>query len=117
MNKTNPNTTEYALEQSLAMYKETVSPSQDMLMEILNQIPEKKKDLAEERRAIRSPYIWVAVTQFVSVFILVLALLPIRGGPASYADDPFYAVDMQVDEFEKGINDDDYRRMLIDYTL
>lgn len=117
MNKTNPDTIEYALEKSLSMYKETVSPSQDMLMEILNQIPEKKKNVAEERRAIRSPYIWVAVTQFVSVFILVIALFPTLGGNPSYADDPFYAVDTQVDEFERGINDDDYRRMLVNYTL
>lgn len=110
--KTNTNTREDAIEMSFAMYKETVSPPREMLMNILDQIPEKEKVNELERRAIRSPYIWIAVTQLVSVFVIAFAVLPTLTEAPSYTSDPFYAIDTQVDQFEQGINNEDYQRLL-----
>ena len=102
------------------MYTETVSPSRDMLVNILNQIPE-KEPTAHDRRAIRSPYIWVAVTQLVSVCVIAIAILPsfITTPQAldSYNNSPFYATDTQVETFEAGINEADYQAILVDYTM
>lgn len=115
-------TKEEGLAKALCMYKETVSPSRDMLVSVLNQIPEIKELSANDRRVIRSPYIWVVFTQFVSVCLIALALYPsFFSGPVpsadSYKDNPFYAIDTQVDAFEAGINEEDYQAMLVDYML
>jgi hypothetical protein len=109
------------LAKALTMYVETVSPSRDMLVNVLNQIPEIKEFKANDRRAIRSPYIWTRVAQFVSVCAIALALYPsFFQSPTpsdTYSDNPFYAIDSQVEEFEAGINEEDYQAMLVDYTL
>ncbi len=109
------------LAKALTMYVETVSPSRDMLVNVLNQIPEKEKLTANDRRAIRSPYIWMRVTQFVSVCLIAIALYPSffqsPTSPDTYTDNPFYAIDSQVEDFEAGINEEDYQAMLVDYTL
>lgn len=98
------------------MYTETVSPSKAMLVNVLNQIPEIKELPTSDRRAIRSPYRWLAVAQLASVFVIALAIYPnIRG--AQHSDNPFYEVDAQVEAFEQRINADDYDRMISDYTL
>ncbi len=103
-------------ERALAMYKETVSPSKDTLVYILNQIPEIKETELQDRRAIRSPYRWLAVVQLASVFLIALAIMPTLEKP-EMAQNPFYAVDQQVDQFEQNINQEDAEMMQNDYTL
>ncbi|MCF7844133.1 hypothetical protein K9M47_04560 [Candidatus Gracilibacteria bacterium] len=106
------------IEKALLMYAENVSPSQENLKAILSHIPEQK--IEKRGRAIRSPYIWVvAVTEFVTIFCIVFAvsisLTSTTGGEAT--QNPFYAIDMQVVEFEVGIEMEDYKNSLKDYTL
>ncbi len=113
MNNNHPHTIE---ERALAMYKETVSPSKDTLVYILNQIPEIKETELQDRRAIRSPYRWLAIAQLASVFLVALAVYPTLSTP-EIAQNPFYAVDQQVETFEQNINNEDYNRVLSDYTL
>ena len=103
-------------ERALAMYKETVSPSKDTLVYILNQIPEIKETELQDRRAIRSPYRWLAYAQLVSVFLIALAVYPTLSTP-EIAQNPFYSVDQQIEEFEQQINQEDAAMMLNDYTL
>jgi len=111
------NTQKYTIEErALAMYKETVSPSKDTLVYILNQIPEIKETELQDRRAIRSPYRWLAITQLASVFLIALAVYPTLHTP-EMAQNPFYAVDQQVEQFEENTNNEDAARMLADYTL
>lgn len=113
MNKTNPSTIE---EKALVMYVETVSPSKDNLVRILNQIPEIKEAELQDRRAIRSPYRWLAIVELASVFLIAIAVYPALKNP-EITQNPFYAVDQQVDAFEQNINAQDEQMMLNDYTL
>ena len=103
-------------ERALAMYKETVSPSKDTLVYILNQIPEIKETELQDRRAIRSPYRWLAFAQLASVFLIALAVYPTLSTP-EIAQNPFYSVDQQVEQFEQQINQEDAAMMASDYTL
>jgi hypothetical protein len=103
-------------ERALAMYKETVSPSKDTLVRVLNQIPEIKETELQDRRAIRSPYRWLAVAQLASVFLIALVVYPTLQTP-EMAHNPFYAVDQQVEQYEQQINQEDEQMMLADYTL
>ncbi len=103
-------------ERALAMYKETVSPSKDTLVYILNQIPEIKETELQDRRAIRSPYRWLAIAQLASVFLIALAVYPTLHTP-EMAQNPFYAVDQQVENFEQNLNREDEQMILADYTL
>lgn len=98
------------------MYTETVSPSKAMLVNVLNQIPEIKELPTSDRRAIRSPYRWLAVAQLASALLVAIAVYPSMTA-SQHSDNPFYEVDAQVEQFEQGINTDDYNRMLSDYTL
>jgi hypothetical protein len=104
------------IEQALLMYKETVSPSDKGLQDLLSQIPEQKKK--EAGRAIRSPYIWVTITQAVTVCCLLLVLYPslIQNSP-SYEKDPFYSVDQQVESFEQELTNEDITHGVNDLTL
>ncbi len=113
MNNTHHTTRE---ERALAMYTETVSPSKDTLVYILNQIPEIKETELQDRRAIRSPYRWLAIMQLASVFLVALAVYPTLTTP-EMAQNPFYAVDQQVEQFEQSINKEDEQMILADYTL
>jgi hypothetical protein len=70
-------------ERALAMYKETVSPSKDTLVYILNQIPEIKETELQDRRAIRSPYRWLVVAQLASVFPHSACSLPDASKPGN----------------------------------
>lgn len=109
------NKTADLVEGALSMYKETVSPSRSSLIKILDQIPEKKKMIKEqEGRAIRSPYIWLAITQAVTVCSLVFALYPSLSEIYVYRDDPFYQVDKQVETFEATITAEDASQMMTD---
>lgn len=108
------------IEKALAMYTETVSPSKDTLVHVLNQIPEIKESKASDRRAIRSPYRWLAVAQLVSVLLVALAVYPNMTKTQVTrveTDNPFYEVDAQVEQFEKNIDAEDYNMMVSDYTL
>ena len=113
MNNTNGKTIE---ERALAMYKETVSPSKDTLVYILNQIPEIKETELQDRRAIRSPYRWLAVAQIASVLLVALAVYPTLTTP-ELAQNPFYAVDREQQRFEQSIDQEDEQMILSDYTL
>lgn len=101
-------------EQALTMYKETVSPSKENLKAIFSHIPEQKK--YNKGRAVRSPYIWIIITQGAMVCLIVFGVYP-AFEQSEYSQNPFYAVDQQVEEFERGIINDDYERNLLDYTL
>lgn len=124
MKNTNDTTTESGIESALAMYRETVSPSRSMLSNILTQIPEKnvEKKIANNIkipynvRAIRSPYIWLAFTQTVTVAVILLALMPTLSERYIYRNDPFYAIDKQVDIYERTLNEEDTEMPLVDYT-
>ena len=97
-------------EQSLSMYKETVSPQEDYLKEILSHIPEKQ--YKKGGRAIRSPYTWFAITQVITLSVVVLLFYPTNMGTV----DEFTEIDNQVDSYEMSLNDSDYQDMVIDYT-
>ncbi len=99
------------IERALTMYTETVSPSQDMLVNILNQIPEKEN--AYEGRVIRSPYIWVAFRKYAYVFLFAIVLLPAY---TTYNSDSFYNTDESVEAFQINLDNEDYRASLNDYN-
>ena len=108
MKEINTNT----IEQALSMYRETVSPQTQCLSDILSQIPERK--IIENRRAVRSPYIWLAVTEFVMLCSIMLAVIPTL---TKILDDPFYQIDKEVQIFETGIQQQDLQDNLVDSTL
>lgn len=113
------------IEQALLMYKETVSPKEEDLQAILSQLPEKKIESVSP--AIRSPYIWIAVTEVMVLCSLLLVILPsyMNTGDVEKTSsfvvtdegDPFYALDTSVDTFESQMNNGDYENSLIDYTI
>ena len=100
------------LEQSLSMYKETVSPGQDHLKEILSQIPEQQTK--ELPRAIRSPYTWVVITQAVTLGMIVLFVYPTLSSLDASSD--YYAIDRQIEAFDIKLDNSDYENMVIDYS-
>lgn len=112
------NNTITALENALTMRKETVSPNRNCFQEILSQIPEKK--IKEDRRAVRSPYTWIAITELVTVFSLFIVILP---SMISLNDDTkmyeleIRRTDSQLNTFETSIDNEDYKNILQDYTL
>ncbi len=103
------------VERALTMYKETVSPSRATLIKILNQIPEKEVS-TRDGRAIRSPYIWLAITQVVTVCSILFVLLPSLTEMYTYGSDPFSSVDRQVESFETQINNEDAAQIVTDYN-
>lgn len=111
--KTNDDETTH-IQEALSMYKETVSPSRDAFINILNQIPEKEK-IEHQRRVIRSPYIWLSVTQYVMLALVILVVSPDILAPYGYGENSFSAIDAQIEVYEEGINDEDARKILINY--
>ena len=107
--------TKGTIEQSLSMYKETVSPSRASLINILNQIPEKEL-IRKDRRAIRSPYIWLGITQVVMMCSLFIVVFPTLQQNIAYWNDPFYLVDKQVQTFESNLNTEDDSDLMMDYN-
>lgn len=103
MKEINQSPIKQGLEGALVMYMETVSPSEDSLTKILSHIPEKKNE--EKGRAIRSPYIWLEITEFVMLCSIMIVAIPTL---TKINSDPFYLVDKQVEVFEKGIQQEDY---------
>ncbi|MBP9782199.1 MAG: hypothetical protein KBC50_00485 [Candidatus Pacebacteria bacterium] len=109
--KTNTPTNE-SIERALAMYMETVSPPRGGLEHILRELPEHVKYSNLPRRAIRSPYIWLGISQLASLCFLVAIMVPgVIRHPADM--DYFQAIDIQVEQFESGINEMDYQSMLV----
>lgn len=116
------------LGKALATYRETVSPSKENLITILSHIPEQKNKQGlshvndvnhhmnkdSEGRAIRSPYMWLEITEFVMLCSLMLTVLPTI---TKSINDPFYSIDKQVEIFEVGIQDQDYNDNLLDLSL
>jgi hypothetical protein len=108
------------IEKALTMYKENVSPSETCFQAILSQIPEQQK--LKEGRAIRSPYRWLAVTQMVTVFAVVMILLPVapqkdQPDSNSLSLNPYYEIDKQIETFESSVVDEDATLALNDTTL
>lgn len=99
-------------EEALRMYKETVSPSEDSLKVLLSKIPEKKVE--QGGRAVRSPYIWVAITEVVMLFSIMFAVLPTL---TKILDDPFYQIDKEVQLFEMEIEKQDLEENILDSSL
>lgn len=96
------------------MYKENVSPSETKLQAILSQIPEQQK--LKEGRAVRSPYRWLAITQVVTLCAIIIAVLPTYFIEQENMN-PYYAIDKQVEEFERSIDEEDYLNNIRDYSL
>ena len=115
MKKTETTTTEQGIEKALTMYMETVSPSKDSLLSILNQIPEKEKQISNDRRAIRSPYIWLAMTEMVALCFIVIAVFPTFQEMYIYRNDPFYSIDKQIESFEAGVNKEESKKNILNY--
>jgi hypothetical protein len=117
MNKTNSQET--TIEKALTMYKENVSPSETYFQAILSQIPEQQK--LKEGRAVRSPYRWLAITQLVTAFAIIIAVLPDyiqNSSDVSISqNNPYLETDKQIESFEKQIDKEDYERSLADFTL
>lgn len=114
MKQTN-NKHNYTVEDALTMYKENVSPSETYLQAILSQIPEQQK--LKEGRAVRSPYRWMAIGQFATMCLIIIAVLPtnlLNEGPTS---NPYYQTDKEVEAFERQIDLEDYEHGLHDYML
>lgn len=109
-------TEEQAIEAAFAMYKETVSPSKDSLVRVLNQIPEIKEKVME-RPAIRSPYIWNRIAQVASVCVILLAIATTLPTPTEDLTYSFYEADVEIASFEQKIDEEDYQMLLSDYTL
>jgi hypothetical protein len=110
-------TTQPTIEDALFMYKETVSPSKENLINILNQIPE-KEPITLPRRVTRSPYIWIAVTNFAVALCLVIVLYPSFNRDVTVtSDNPFSKIDTAVDQFESIIDKEDAAMVAKDYTL
>jgi hypothetical protein len=100
------------IEQALAMYVENVSPSKENLVAILSQIPEQKK--IKKGRAIRSPYMWLEITEFVMLCSIMLVALPTL---MKSINDPFYQIDKEVEIFEVGIQHQDAEDSLVNSSL
>ena len=115
-NLTTQSHTETAIEKSLAMYKENVSPSETYFQAILSQIPEQQK--LKEGRAVRSPYRWLAISQMVTLAAVVIAVLPSYVlTPPDAKNNPYYETDKQIEAFEQQIDDEDSQNNLQDYAL
>ena len=97
------------IEQALSTYKETVSPSKDILIKILNQIPEKEIDNYDDRRAIRSPY------KYVALCLIVIAVSP-NIMTFYKGEETFASIDNQIDVYEEGINNEDMQNILLNYN-
>lgn len=115
MKEIKTNKIDVKIESALNMYKETVSPDKATLINILNQIPERKK-IDEEGRAIRSPYIWLGITQLVAICSVLFILFPTLSEVYIYRNDPFYFIDKQVEEFSFGIDNEDATQITLDYN-
>ena len=113
MNKTNQKSN--SIEEALAMYKENVSPSETSLQAILSQIPEQQK--LKEGRAVRSPYRWMAIGQFATMCLIIIAVLPTYLLNDGATSNPYYQTDKEVEAFERQIDMEDYEHGLHDYML
>lgn len=115
MKEINTNKINTELMSALDMYKETVSPSYATLVKILDQIPE-KEIIIKKKQVIRSPYIWLGITQLVAVCSILFVLFPTLSEMYIYRDDPFYLIDKQVQRFEKRISKEDMARSNKNYN-
>lgn len=103
-------------EEALSMYKETVSPSKESLLKILNQIPEKEKTVKAKKEAIRSPYMWTVVPEIITLCFMFFISFPTLNEMYTYRDDPFFIIDKEIEHFDLIMNDEDEQDMMIDYN-
>lgn len=96
------------IEEAILMYKENVSPSRKNLEMILSQIPEQKTK--EKARAIRSPYIWIAITEMVTLCSIMFALYPTLKVEMVDAqiNQEFNIIDAQNDDFQLYMDTTDF---------
>ena len=102
MKNNNSNTTE----QALFMYKENILLDKKNLKNILNQIPE-KKFYTNYKQQIRSPYIWIALTEMFMLCSVLIALYPNLNEFYVNRNNPFYLIDKEIDHFDSYIQYDD----------
>lgn len=115
MNKNNADKLDIAMSNIITRHAKTIQPSKDFLVSVLSQIPDKKYT-EKEKLSVLSPYAWTTLIQISSIcFIFILAYPSIREY-YTYKDDPFYLIDKQVEIFEKGVNNDDYNNILLNYN-
>ncbi len=91
-----------------------VRGEEELLRRILSQIPEQKGS-----RRLISPYVTYTLSSFVSVYALVIIMLPIYNNYMLYREDnaidqELMALDLQADSFELQMDQQD---SLIDDTL
>jgi hypothetical protein len=102
------------IEEALSMYRETVSPHSNRLVEILSQIPENKP---EGRRAVRSPYTWILVTQVMAISVILVAVFPTLKVLGYDYEKDSVALELQLDSFNASIDNEDYQNSINDYSL
>ena len=105
------------IEKALTLYKENVSPSEETYFQaILSQIPEQQK--LKEGRAVRSPYRWLAITQAITAFAIIVAVIPsYQGGQDDAKSNPYYETDKQIESFERQLDVEDYQHNISDFSL
>lgn len=103
------------IEKALSIYKETVSPNEACFTKILNQIPEREIKTKREL-VIHSPYIWLTVTQTLTIFSILFVLFPSLSDIYIHKEDPFYLTDKMAERFESKINDEDIAQIEKDFN-
>lgn len=95
------------INQHLDTARSNIRGDEELLRRILSQIPEQKGS-----RRLLSPYVTYAFTSFVSVYALVIMLLPTYTNYMLYREDnaldtELMALDLQADSFEQEMNTQD----------
>lgn len=105
------------IEEAFVMYRETVSPPRSFLTNVLNQIPENQEP-SKERSSVRSPYIWLLVTQTAMIGVLLFVVYPtyIMMTDTKIANVQFTIIDNQIASYEAKINAEDQANLLNDYN-
>lgn len=107
-------THEQAVTRALATHATSLSPNPEAFRVLLSHIPEKQTTTPLTR--VRSPYVWLAVTQLVIACSLVVSFYPNLHDQYLYRNNPFYATDQQVESFEISLQQEDDATMMLDYT-
>lgn len=102
------------INQHLDTARSNIRGDEELLRRILSQIPEQKR-----ARSLLSPYVTYTLTSLVSVYALVVMLLPTYTNYMLYREDnaldtELMALDLQADSFEQQMNAQD---MIVDDTI
>lgn len=100
------------IEEILIEGKKEILPNEDLMLSILNQIPEKKNNYAinTKKILIRSPYLRIAFTQVISLCLLLVVVYPTY--EIKYSDfqieKEFTSIDSQIEKFEEYMDKTDF---------